>query len=177
MAMFGKVEELAGLVQSASRLRKGIAILQDFREGRRPEWVKILGELKAGEKAEVAIEGDTLYAILQCYHPKPRAEGRFEAHQRHTDLQYLSEGAEWIEVCDLSAQTGLPPFDANGNVFFPLGPTAPSRVRLVAGTVTVLFPNDAHAPCLRIEDSPAGLVRKIVIKVKDAHLLENSAAR
>ncbi len=170
--MLGKVEELIGLVHPAGRLKPGLTLLQDYRQGRRPEWVKILGKLKAGEKAEVNRQGDGLYAILQCYEPKPRAEGRFEAHQHHTDLQYLSEGTEWIEVCDPTAQASLPPFDANGNVYFPLGPGAHSRMRLEAGEVAVLFPNDAHAPCLRVEDAPAGLVRKIVIKLKNAHLVE-----
>lgn len=172
--MFGKVEELIEVVQPASRLKQGLAVLRDYREGRRPEWAKVLAGLKAGEKAEIAIEGDTLYAILQCYRTKPRAEGRFEAHQRHTDLQYLGEGTEWIDVCHLREQANLPPYDANGNVFFPLGTTARSRVRLAAGDVAVLFPNDAHAPCLRVEDAPDALVRKIVIKIKDALLSENS---
>jgi len=173
MAMFGKVEELIELVQPASRLRRGLAVLQDYREGRRPEWAKTLAGLKAGEKVEVAIEGDNLYAILQCYAPKPRAEGRFEAHQRHTDLQYLSEGTEWIEVCPLGEQASLPPFDARGNVLFPLGASAHSRVRLAAGDVAVLLPSDAHAPWLRVEDAPDTLVRKIVIKVKEAHVTES----
>jgi len=175
MAMFGKVEELIELIQPASRLKRGLAVLRDYRENRRPEWAKILAGLKAGEKAEIAIEGDNLFAILQCYRPRPRTEGRFEAHQRHTDLQYLAEGTEWIEVCYLRAQANLPPFDVRGNVFLPLDATAHSRVRLAAGDVAVLFPNDAHAPCLRVEDAADALVRKIVIKVKDAHVTDSPA--
>lgn len=174
MAMFGKVEELIELVQPATRLKSGFAVLLDYRQGRRPEFARILAGLQAGEKSEIAIEGDNLYAILQCYRPKARAAGRFEAHQRHTDLQYLGEGTEWIDVCGLHAQVDLPPFDAKGNVFFPLGTAAHSRVRLAAGDVAVLFPNDAHAPCLCVEDAPDALVRKIVIKIKDALLTESS---
>jgi biofilm protein TabA len=173
--MFGKVEELIVQVHPASRLRSGLALLRDYREGRLPEFDRVLAGLKAGEKAEIAIAGDTLRAILQHYSPKPRDEGRFEAHQCHTDLQYLSEGAEWIDVCDLHAQSDLPPFDARGNVYFPLGTAAHSRVRLNPGEVAVLFPSDAHAPCLRVEDVPDTLVRKIVIKVKDALRIEVSA--
>jgi len=173
MAMFGKVEELIELVQPASRLRRGLTVLQDFQEGRRQEWVKTLAGLKAGEKVEIAIEGESIYAILQCYAPKPRAEGRFEAHRCHTDLQYLSEGTEWIEVCPLGEQANRPPFDAKGNVLFPLGAAAHSRVRLAAGDVAVLLPSDAHAPWLRVEDAPDALVRKIVIKVKEAHVTES----
>jgi YhcH/YjgK/YiaL family protein len=170
--MFGRVEDLLGRVHPASRLHRGLAVLQAYCTGCRPDWTEFLAGLKPGEKREVAIEGDILYAILQCYAPKPRAEGRFEAHARHTDLQYLAEGTEWIEVCDLRAQTERPPFDEKGNVFFPLGPDTHSRVRLGAGQVAVLFPNDAHAPCLRVEDAADTLVRKIVIKVRDAEVLD-----
>jgi len=172
--MFGKVEELIEVVQPASRLKKGLAILQAYGEGQRPEFAKIIAGLKPGDKAEIAIEGDTLFVILQCYRPRPRTEGRFEAHEHYTDLQYLVEGTEWIEVCHLPAQANLPPFDVRGNVFFPLDAAAHSRVRLAAGDVAVLFPNDAHAPCLRVEDALDRLVRKIVIKVKDAHVTESS---
>jgi len=172
MAMFGKVEELVGLVCPGGRLQRGLALLCDYRQGRRPDWRRILAALKPGQKAQAALEGDALFALFQCYLPKPRAEGRFEAHQRYTDLQYLDEGGEWIEVCPLSEQADLPPFDAQGNVFFPLGTAAHSRVRLAAGQVAVLFPQDAHAPCLRVEDAPETPVRKIVIKVRDAHLFE-----
>lgn len=89
-------------------------------------------------------------------------------------IEFSLPTTEWIDVCDLPTQINLPPFDAKGNVFFPLGTAARSRVRLAAGDVAVLFPNDAHAPCLRVEDVPDALVRKVVIKIKDAHLAESS---
>jgi len=93
----------------------------------------------------------------------------FEAHERYTDLQSLGAGAEWIEVCDVRAQHGLPQFDANGNIYFPLADQARSCLRLGAGDVAVLFPRDAHAPCLRVEND-GQLVRKIAVKVRDALL-------
>jgi YhcH/YjgK/YiaL family protein len=176
MAMLGKVEDLLEQIHPQRRLRRGLSVLMDYCEGRLPEFERILARLKAGEKLEVAIEGENLYAILQCYAPKPREQGRFEAHQRYTDLQYLCEGEEWIEVCDLRAQANLPPFDTNGNIYFPLMAATPTRLRLGAAELAVLFPHDAHAPCLRVDDAPDRLVRKIVIKVKDAHLMEDSGS-
>jgi biofilm protein TabA len=170
MALFGKVEDLLLVTRSGSRLNRGFSLLKDFLDGRSPELNQTLRGQKAGDSARIPIEGDSLYVILQCYAPKPRPEGRFEAHQRHTDLQFIFAGKEWMEVCDLRRQTGLPAYDANGNIFFPLGNTAHSRLLLEAGTVAVLFPNDAHAPCLRVEESKEELVRKIVVKIKDAHL-------
>ncbi len=61
-----------------------------------------------------------MFILIQCYEQRQRAKGRFEAHQRYTDLQSLSAGHEWIEVCDVQAQRGLPEFDDNGNIYFPL---------------------------------------------------------
>jgi biofilm protein TabA len=170
MALFGKVEDLLPLIRPGSRLHRGLSLLKDYLDGRSPELDKIVRNQKAGDKAQITIDGDSLFLIIQCYAPKPPQEGRFEAHQRHTDLQFICAGKEWIAVCDLRKQTGLPAFDANGNVFFPLGNAAHSRLLLEAGNVAVLFPNDAHAPCLRVEGDKDDLVRKIVVKVKDAHL-------
>ena len=168
--MFGKVEELLPLTLAGSRLNRGLSLLKDYLDGRSPELDKIVRGQKAGDSTRIQIEGDSLYVIIQCYAPKPAQEGRFEAHQRHTDLQFLCAGREWIDVCDLQKQSGLPACDAKGNVFFPLGNAAHSRLLLAAGNVAVLFPNDAHAPCLRVEEGEDELVRKIVVKVKDAHL-------
>lgn len=171
--MFGKVQDLFAVVHASSRLQRGLALLLEYKEGRHPDWKSALHGLKAGEKREIPVQGEVLFVILQCYPPKPRAEGRFEAHERYTDLQYLAAGTEWIEVCNLHERVPSPAYDANGNVFFPLGDaSSASRVRLAAGDVAVLFPQDAHAPCLRVENAPEELVRKIVIKVKDSHLIE-----
>jgi YhcH/YjgK/YiaL family protein len=170
MAMFGRVEDLLGQIHPQSRLSRGLSVLRDYREGRLPEFTKIVTNQKPGDKTRIPIEGDILYALLQCYAPRRRDQGRFEAHQCYTDLQYLCEGQEWIEVCELRAQRNPPPFDENGNTYFPLPATATTRLRLGPGEVAVLFPNDAHAPCLRVDDAPEALVRKIVIKVKDAQL-------
>jgi biofilm protein TabA len=170
MAMFGKVEDLLPLTRPGTPLHKGLSLLKDYLDGRSPELDKTIRGQKAGDSARIQIDGDALYAIAQCYAPKPRQEGKFEAHERHTDLQFLCAGREWIDVCDLRRQSGLAGYDEKGNVFFPLGNAARSRVLLEAGTVAVLFPNDAHAPCLRVEDGKEELVRKIVVKIKDAHL-------
>jgi biofilm protein TabA len=169
MALFGKVGDLLPLTRPDSHLHRGLSLLQEYLAGRSPELDQLVRGQKAGDKAQLAIDGDSLYLIVQCYAPKPRAEGRFEAHQYHTDLQFLCAGREWIEVCDLRRQNALPTYDANGNIFFPLGDGAHSRLLLEAGTVAVLFPEDAHAPCLRVAEGNEELVRKIVVKVKDAH--------
>ncbi len=168
MAMLGKVEDLIAQVRPQSRLERGLALIQDYLAGRAPEIAKIVASQKPGDSTKLVIEGGALYVIIQCYHARTRAEARFEAHERHTDLQYICAGQEWIEVCDLRAQRHLPRYDTDGNIFFPLEAGDHSRLLLQSGVLAVLFPNDAHAPCLRVDGSGDDLVRKIVVKVEDA---------
>ena len=172
MAMLGKVDDVAGLVNPRSRLGRGLAFLQDFLAGRVPGVAGEIANLQPGETRRVAVDGDALYVLIQCYQAKQRKEGRFEAHARHTDLQYLWCGRERIEICDLRASHPTPAYDASGNVFFSIGDDVHSHLLLQAGEVAVLLPQDAHAPCLRANDSEGELVRKIVVKVLDAHLTD-----
>ena len=174
MSMLGKVEDLARLVHPGSRLRRGLELLQDCVAGRLPEVVNQVSTLPPGETIRVSLEGDALYLLIQCYKPKRRSEGRFEAHARHTDLQFLWSGCECIEVCDLRALQSAPAYDSKGNVYFPLGDKVHERLLLQAGDVAVLMPQDAHAPCLRPEGEGEGLVRKIVVKVLDAQLTDGA---
>jgi YhcH/YjgK/YiaL family protein len=170
MAMLGKLEDVAALVNPRSRLRRGLALLQECLAGRFPGGAAEIAHLQPGESRRVAVDGDAVYLLIQCYWSKRQNEGRFEAHARHTDLQYVWSGRERIEVCDLRACQPKPAYDANGNVFFPIGDAAHSRLLVQAGDVAVLLPQDAHAPCLRANDDDGELVRKIVVKVQDAHL-------
>ena len=174
MSTLGRVEDLARLVHPSSRLRRGLELLQDCVAGRLPEVLNQISTLPPGETSRVSLEGDALYLLIQCYKPRTREQGRFEAHERHTDLQLLWSGRECIEVCDLRLRQTLPPYDSQGNLYFPMGDEAHSRLLLHAGEVAVLLPSDAHAPCLRVEGEAEELVRKIVVKIRDAHLVEGS---
>ena len=170
MAMLGKLEDVAEVVNPRSRLRRGLALLQDCLAGRFPGVAAEIARLQPGESRRVAVDGDAIYLLIQCYRSKRQSEGRFEAHARHTDMQYVWSGRERIEVCDLHACQPRPTYDANGNVFFPIGDAAHSHLLVQAGEVAVLLPRDAHAPCLRANDDDGELVRKIVVKIRDAHL-------
>jgi len=170
MAMLGKLEDVAKVVNPRSRLRRGLALLQDCLAGRFPGVTAEIAHLQPGESRRVAVEGDAIYLLIQCYRSKRQSEGRFEAHARHTDLQYVWSGRERIGVCDLHACQPKPAYDVNGNVFFPIGDAAHSHLLVHAGEVAVLLPQDAHAPCMRTNDSEGELVRKIVVKIQDAHL-------
>ena len=40
------------------------------------------------------IDGDKVYAMVQGYDSKPKAEGFWESHRKYLDVQYVAAGAE-----------------------------------------------------------------------------------
>lgn len=165
MAIFGKLVDILGQTPKDARIQRGLGFLKDYEEGRLPPIVKIVRNQKAGECVRWDIDGDKIFATIQCYEPFLREQGKFEAHRRYIDLQYICEGCEWIEVADREGKREVVPYDGQKDVVFYLL-TGPFKGRLLlrSGDVAILYPTDLHAPCLRV-DGESGLVRKIVVKV------------
>ncbi len=175
--MHGRVDDLVKLVHPTSRLRRGLDLLMSFQAGCLPDVSARLCSLRPGESCRFDLEGGAFYLLCQCYFPKQREEGRFEAHARHTDLHFLWSGRECIEVDDLRSRNVPADYDKNGDVRFPMEDNSSSRLVLGPGQVAVLTPEDAHAPCLRPAFGGGEVVLKIVVKIQDAHLAELESAR
>ena len=106
------------------------------------------------------IDGKNMYALVQQYNTKPRAQGIWEAHRRYIDLQYVVHGVEGIGYSNVNhLEQGK--YDPDKD-FLPLY-GAGDLVTLHSGSFVFLMPEDAHMPGIVI-DSPAP-VRKIVIKI------------
>ena len=109
------------------------------------------------------IAGDDVVAIVASYNTKPPAQGRFEAHRRHADIQFIAAGVERMGV-HLLEPTDKPntSYDAEKDVEFY--ECAGDSVTVDAGSFTIFLPHDIHMPNLMI-DTPE-YVKKIVIKVR-----------
>ncbi len=110
------------------------------------------------------IEGDDVFALVQRYETKPLASALFEAHRRYIDVQYLHSGREtilWAPLASMKEETMA--YDAAKEAaLFKLVPEV-TPLHLSAGHFAVLFPEDAHAPCVVWEESSE--VFKVVVKV------------
>ena len=108
------------------------------------------------------ILGDDVFALVQSYQTKPPAQGRWEAHRHHADIQYMLIGAEQIGIAALSAMTIGQPYSREKDVGFFTGNG--QMIRVDQGFFAIFLPQDVHMPGLMI-DAPAA-VKKIVIKVR-----------
>lgn len=106
---------------------------------------------------------EDVYAVISEYKPSSDGEkGVFENHGEYTDIQFLSAGAEYIDVA-AGDVTMTESYDRARDAEFG---TAEDFVRLSMrqGRFCVLFPGEFHRP--GVPAAGDGFVRKIVVKVK-----------
>jgi YhcH/YjgK/YiaL family protein len=108
------------------------------------------------------IVGDVVFAIVSEYETKPETELLWEFHNRYIDLQHLIAGKEHIGYCNAGYVDVLKPYDESADIAF--GEASGDFVTLLPDNFAILFPHDAHKPCVMI-DGPTP-VRKIVIKIR-----------
>jgi biofilm protein TabA len=106
------------------------------------------------------IDGKRLFALVSDYTPKPPAEGRWEAHRRYLDLQYVVSGIERMGVAPI-ARLAEGDYDADRDLLWLSG--AGDFLTFGAGQFMILWPGDAHMP--GIDAGVPGPVRKVVVKI------------
>lgn len=107
------------------------------------------------------LDGQDVYASLSTYETR-LVNDTPEAHRKYIDVQFLLSGSEKVGVAPLSAMEEEVSGDEQGDIWFYRGPTEP--LTLGGGRVLVLWPQDAHAPC--VAAGAPETVRKCVVKVR-----------
>jgi YhcH/YjgK/YiaL family protein len=115
-----------------------------------------LAELPVGR---IDLDGNHVYAMVQEYTTKPLEEGKWEAHRRYLDVQYMLRGSERIDFALLNSMK-LGEYIAEKDFQAMSGSGNP--LNLVEGSFVVFFPQDAHKPGL-VVGAPSQ-VKKIVVK-------------
>jgi len=108
------------------------------------------------------LDGDNVFAMVQQYQSKPLAEGKWEAHRKYIDIQYVAEGIERIGWAPIGRLTESEPYNEENDVAFYQGEG--DFVTVPTGSFVILFPEDAHMPGIAV-DTP-GPVTKIVVKAR-----------
>lgn len=121
------------------------------------------GDLSSLPLGRHAIDGENIYASVDCYETKCIDGALFENHDRYIDIQIVLSGEE---LCGIS--TGklaeAVPYDEKRDIrFFEPSDEASSAIVLRNGLFAVFFHDDAHMPGLVIDEK--GEVCKVVIKV------------
>ena len=118
------------------------------------------GEMKM---ERIDLDGDNLFVSPATYMPKDHEGAEYESHIKYADVQVVLKGREYIGVAPLEDCTVTKPFTDGGDIAFYTSEKG-SLCLVEAGYFLVLYPQDAHMPCLKVEDGEE--VTKLVFKVR-----------
>ena len=106
------------------------------------------------------IDGKNVFANIMTVETKP-VNDTPEAHKKYIDIQYLISGQEHIDVGPLEDMKEEVSGKPENDIWFYHGDL--DRITIGNGRYAVLFPGDAHAPCIAVNGPET--VRKVVVKV------------
>ncbi len=102
------------------------------------------------------------YANIQEYTTKDAS--KYEAHRDYIDVQVVLSGKEQIFISALGDLSDcLQAYSADKDIEFWAASSHPRAAVADASHWVILFPSDAHMPCMTLE-SPSS-IRKVVVKV------------
>ncbi len=107
------------------------------------------------------IEGDRIYAMVNIYFTRLKEEGRWEAHYRYIDIQYVVTNKEQIGYAHFNKMQSCEDYDQKKDILFFNGNG--SYFIIQPGTFVIFYPQDVHMPGIAI-DKPEN-IKKIVLKV------------
>lgn len=109
--------------------------------------------------------GEDMFYIIDRYCTEPVEDGRFEAHNRYIDIQFLVSGAECIGYSQREGANIHTSYDENKDIEFYERPTEFTSLLLRQGSFCIFFAGELHMPG-RSVNGQAGDVHKVVVKIK-----------
>jgi len=110
------------------------------------------------------VDGENIYYTIQRYTTKPLNEGKLEAHRKYIDIQFLLMGQEILGYAPLKGLTIAQEYNPAKDIAFFNTPKDITKIKLEPVLFCILFPDDAHLPCLQLAGPQE--VRKVVIKIR-----------
>ena len=115
-------------------------------------------------EGKIEIEGERIYALVQCHDTEATDKPKLEFHRRFIDAHYIVSGEEVIGWAPAERLTITEAYDEKKDVAFGTAPLSEvTPVYVSAGQLAVFYPEDAHAP--KLAAGKPSRVKKIVVKV------------
>ena len=112
----------------------------------------------------ITVDGDNIFINMAEYVNKNVDECLYESHKKYIDIQYVVSGEEYIDLCDQNILEFTDNRLDTDDIAFFKDTDKFSRADLTEGLFVVIFPGEAHKPCIA-PDGKGVKVRKAVAKI------------
>lgn len=147
------------VIDKLQNCEKYVSLHSDFKTAF--EYAKSL-IVNSNENGTYEIRGKEVYANISSYMTK--TDALFEAHEKYIDIQILLSGEEEIHVIDKGGLEVAESYNNEKDYALLKSEQSGTIVSLRAGDFCILYPHEAHKPCI----APEGKIaenRKIVVKI------------
>ena len=114
------------------------------------------------EPGRYELDGDDVFALVQVCDSRPLEGAEFEAHRKYADIHYVCNGSERMGYMHMKRLVVTAEYDEAKDCEMLRG--VGDFVTLFPGMFAVVFPEDAHMPCLAVED--VAPLKKVVVKIR-----------
>ena len=115
------------------------------------------------DEGSYEIDGKNIYANVQSVDLKPVEEKKWEVHRKYIDIQYVITQKEKMGYGILEDfKTIIEKYDDSRDVEFLDGEKF-NFVDVNCGYFVIFYPNDVHAPMLRVDK--AEKIKKVIVKI------------
>ena len=116
------------------------------------------------EAGHYEVDGDNVYYMLQENTLKSPEDAKWEIHRNYIDIQLGLQDGEGIGYIPAAIIAQWDAYQDQKDVMLSSDQQPGTLMSLAKDTFMILFPQDAHKPCLRVGNTSGG--RKVVFKVR-----------
>lgn len=160
MAIFGTIETVKEQIND-SKFDKAFLYIQKLQDKNSAEY-KSLSNIKLNECNKIELN-ENCFVLEQSYISKNKEDCFFESHKKYIDIQYIFEGEEIMEVEKLSNLQVTTAYKEDLDYAKYSQSKDSSVLKIRENELAIFYPNDAHMPCIKIDENKK--VIKAVFKI------------
>ena len=150
MALFGTLQTLKSQVCS-SKFEKAFAYIEKLQDKNSNEYKAILN-VKVGECNKIVLD-ENCFVLEQSYVTKDKKDCLYESHKTYIDIQYMFEGDEIMEVENVNNLTITTEYNPDLDYAKYAQTNNSSILKIRENELAIFYPNDAHMPCIKIDEN------------------------
>jgi biofilm protein TabA len=160
MAIFGTIETVKEQIND-SKFDKAFLYIQKLQDKNSAEY-KSLSNIKLNECNKIELN-ENCFVLEQSYISKNKEDCFFESHKKYIDIQYVFEGEEIMEVEKLSNLQVTTAYKEDLDYAKYSQSKDSSVLKIRENELAIFYPQDAHMPCIKINENEK--VIKAVFKI------------
>ena len=160
MAIFGTIEAVKEQINCSS-FERAFLYIEKLQDKNSDEY-KSLSNIGLDDCNKIVLD-EHCFVLEQAYISKNKEDCFFESHKKYIDIQYVFEGEEIMEVENISNLQVTSDYKEDLDYAKYSQSKNSSILKIRQNELAIFFPQDAHMPCIKLDENKK--VIKAVFKI------------